>query len=184
MSTQEKDITRFNQVYDENVNKVFRTAMCYVNRNTHLAEEITQNVFMKLYSYSDAYDEVYLSKWLLTVTKNEALNCIKKVNREVPESEITVLVDLHTAEECVEEHIMGNYEKAERIQVGRSILEELYAINSRWYDAITLVYCMGKKQQDVAEEMGIDLTVLHSMLYRAKKWIKKRYQEEAYRKRN
>ena len=39
---------------------------------------------------------------------------------------------------------------------------------------------MKSQQKDVAREMGISLEVLHSMLYRAKKWIRKNY-EKRYR---
>lgn len=50
--------------------------------------------------------------------------------------------------------------------------------NERWYDAIVLVYYMEMPQAKVAELMGIRLEVLHSLLHRAKKWIKKKYGTE------
>lgn len=178
MDTQEKDITRFNRVYEENANQVFRTALCYLNNNTYLAEEITQNVFLKLYDFSDTYDEPYLSAWLITVTKNEALNCISKYSREMPEEEINQILDHNVWEPGAEETVVEQYEKEERIAAGRSILDNLYSFNPRWYEAVTLVYCMEKKQADVAEKMGISLSVLHSMLYRARKWLKKCLNEE------
>lgn len=178
MYTKEKDITGFNRVYEENANQVFRTALCYLNNNTYLAEEITQNVFLKLYDFSDTYNEPYLSAWLITVTKNEALNCISKCSREVPEEEINQLLDSNLWENGVEEKVVAHYEKEERIATGRSILDNLYSFNPRWYEAVTLVYCMEKKQADVAEKMGISLSVLHSMLYRARKWLKKNLSEE------
>ena len=40
------------------------------------------------------------------------------------------------------------------------------------------VYLLEKPQKEVAREMGISLEVLHSMLYRAKKWIRKKLREE------
>ena len=50
--------------------------------------------------------------------------------------------------------------------------------NERWYDAIVLVYYMEMPQAIAAELMGIRLEVLHSLLHRAKKWIKKKYGTE------
>lgn len=178
MNTQKKDIDRFNRVYGANKNEVFRTAMYYVDNNIDLAEEITQTVFVKLYNYSDTYEEEYLSAWLLAVTKNEALNVITKYNREVPDEQIELTMDLNIWDEGAEEKVMKDYEKKVCIMVGRTILDELYSLNPRWYEAVTLVYCMEKKQADVAEMMGISLTVLHSVLYRARKWLRKRLQEE------
>lgn len=46
------------------------------------------------------------------------------------------------------------------------------------YDAIVLVYYMEMPQAKAAELMGIRLEVLHSLLHRAKKWIKKKYGTE------
>lgn len=178
MSTQKKDIDRFNKVYGEYKNDVFRTALCYVNNNYALAEEITQTVFIKLYNYSNTFDEEYLLAWLSTVTKNEALNVIEKYNREHADESIELTVDLNLSEESAEEKVMSDYDKKARVQVGRRILDELYQMNPRWYEAVTLVYCLEYKQADVAEKMGISLVVLHSVLYRARKWLKKRLEEE------
>ena len=36
----------------------------------------------------------------------------------------------------------------------------------------------GMSGKEVAEKMGVKLEVLHSMLYRAKQWIKKNYEEQ------
>ena len=49
-----------------------------------------------------------------------------------------------------------------------TILKALKAKNEKWYDAITYVYCMERKQQEVADAMGITLDSLDSMLRRAK----------------
>ena len=51
-------------------------------------------------------------------------------------------------------------------------------MNTKWYDAITITYILEKPQREVAENMNVSLGVLHSMLYRAKKWIQKKYKEE------
>lgn len=64
------------------------------------------------------------------------------------------------------------------MKLKENIFEALYKKNSRWYDVITITYILGKPQKEVAENMGITLDVLHSTLYRAKKWIRKNYAEE------
>ena len=51
-------------------------------------------------------------------------------------------------------------------------------MNERWYEAVTLTYCLEKSQREVAEIMGVSVEVLHSMLYRAKKWIRKNYEDQ------
>jgi DNA-directed RNA polymerase specialized sigma24 family protein len=50
--------------------------------------------------------------------------------------------------------------------------------NPRWYEAMVLVYYMDMPQVKAAELMGINLRTLHSLLHRAKNWIKKNYKAE------
>ncbi|WP_420341682.1 sigma factor-like helix-turn-helix DNA-binding protein [[Clostridium] scindens] len=41
-----------------------------------------------------------------------------------------------------------------------------------------MTYVLEKPQKEVAEIMGVKLETLHSMLYRAKKWIRKHFEEQ------
>ena len=56
--------------------------------------------------------------------------------------------------------------------------EEMNKKNPRWYEAMVLVYYMDMPQVKAAELMGINLRTLHSLLHRAKNWIKKNYKVE------
>lgn len=175
MSTQKKDSCGFKRVYDANKDMVFKIAMHYSGNNYHMAQDITQEVFEKMLQSFDTYDEEYLIQWLVTVTKNTAINCLKKYRRETLDGDIALTMDLHDEEESVEEFIFEEIFKEEVNKYGRHILDDLYQLNERWYEVVVKVYCMKKKQQDVADELGISIVVLHSVLYRARKWIKEHY---------
>ena len=66
----------------------------------------------------------------------------------------------------------------ERRNLHVSILDGLAKKNPRWHEAVMLVYYMEIPQAEVAEMMKIRLGVLHSILHRAKNWIKKTYGAE------
>ena len=70
---------------------------------------------------------------------------------------------------------MNKLEECEVRGYTGDILEALYRKNERWYDAITFTYLLEKPQKEVAEIMGVSPEVLYSMLYRAKRWIRKNY---------
>lgn len=182
MDTQMKDKDAYLKIYAEKKDLVYRTALRYLDKNVHVAQEITQDVFMKLYNHFEMYEKDYLDAWLVELAKNEALNYIKRAKREILDENITLTMDLHGSYQNTEDEVMEILADEERREYRYRILEELYKVNERWYQAITLVYCLGKKQQDVADEMGISLEVLHSVLYRAKKWIKKEYGAERNKK--
>lgn len=178
MSTHNKDIDGFKRVYKNSKERVFKTAMRYSDNNYHIAQEITQEVFLKLYKHFDTFDEDYLAAWLTTTTKNAVKNYMKKAGREILDENISLTADLHVADKSVEDIVIERVEDEETFKLSRRILDDLYEKNERWYDAMTMVYCMGKKQQDVADELGISIEVLHSVLYRAKKWVREHYNPE------
>lgn len=77
-----------------------------------------------------------------------------------------------------EEQFLEDELQKQRLELHEKIFVNLMEKNERWYDAIVLVYYMEMPQAKAAELMGIRLEVLHSLLHRAKKWIKKKYGTE------
>ena len=77
-----------------------------------------------------------------------------------------------------EEPFLEDELQKQRLELHEKIFTNLMEKNERWYDAIVLVYYMEMPQAKAAELMGIRLEVLHSLLHRAKKWIKKKYGTE------
>ena len=77
-----------------------------------------------------------------------------------------------------EEQFLEDELQKQRLELHEKIFTNLMEKNERWYDAIVLVYYMEMTQAKAAELMGIRLEVLHSLLHRAKKWIKKKYGTE------
>ena len=76
-----------------------------------------------------------------------------------------------------EDFIRRLYEEECR-ELTENIFADLYHMNPRWYDALTITYYLGKPQKEVAEIMGMKIGTLHSVLHRAKKWIRKNYEEQ------
>ena len=142
MSTHKKDIDGYKRVYDENKERVFKTAMRYSGNNYHIAQEITQEVFLKLYKHFDTFDEDYLAAWLTTTTKNAAKNHRKKAEKEILDEEIGITADLYVADKSAEDIVIERVEDEETAGFSRRILDDLYEKNERWYDAMTMVYCL------------------------------------------
>lgn len=167
----------FDTMYDKYSALVFQTALMYI-KDWHTAEDIVQETFLRYYIYM-GHDVIRNTKrWLLTTARNIALNHIRDFERE----QLTDFQGLNEEElgygsSC--ENIF--FEKLWRKEVfgaTTTILDALYEKNRRWFDAVTLVYCMERPQKEVAECMGVNLETLHSMLYRARSWIKENYREE------
>ena len=173
MSFQNKNKKEFENVYHKNKFNVYRIAMDYSGSHKESAEEIFQEVFLKLYTHFDTVDEEYMAAWLVTTTKNTAINYMKKRARECPKADIELFSDLYLKEyaESAEEHVFHKILQKEKVGYGWTILE-----------AITMVYCLERKQKDVAESMGISIQALTGVLYRARKWVKIHYNSDDYTK--
>lgn len=180
MSFQNKNKKEFENVYHKNKFNVYRIAMDYSGSHKESAEEIFQEVFLKLYTHFDTVDEEYMAAWLVTTTKNTAINYMKKRARE----DIELFSDLYSKEyaESAEEHVFHKILQKEKVGYGWTILDALYEENENWYEAITMVYCLERKQKDVAESMGISIQALTGVLYRARKWVKIHYNSDDYTK--
>lgn len=156
MSFQNKNKKEFENVYHKNKFNVYRIAMDYSGSHKESAEEIFQEVFLKLYTHFDTVDEEYMAAWLVTTTKNTAINYMKKRARECPKADIELFSDLYSKEyaESAEEHVFHKILQKEKVGYGWTILDALYEENENWYEAITMVYCLERKQKDVAESNG------------------------------
>ena len=167
----------FDAVYEENVDIVYKTALRYT-QNHHAAEEITQNAFLKFYTVMDHSRLKAARPWLILTAKNMSLNWKRDGKWEYPVGEFTEEqqeeISVHV--ESPENIFMRKVLEQESAELTGDIFALLYEKNRRWYEAVTLAYVMEKPQKEVAELLGMDLEALHSMLYRAKQWIRTYYE--------
>lgn len=177
MGIQAKDCDGFQRVYNANKELIFKTALKY-SENYDVALEITQDTFLQLYTNFDTYDMDYTVRWLVKSAKNAAINYSKRAAREIPDEDITLTSDLRESADSPEDLMFKTMHDKEKTELKEDILGSLYKLNERWYNAVTMVYCLGKGQQDTADELGVSIEVLHSVLYRARQWIKKNYKEQ------
>ena len=178
MHTNEKNMDAFRGIYEKHKDVILKIVMRYSNINYHVAQEITQDVFMKLYEHFDTFEENYLLPWMIVTAKNEALNYLKRAEKELPDENIVYDAGKSEFAPGADETVFERIEAETRIREGRTLLDKLYEVNERWYEAVTLVYCDGRKQQEAADMMGISIEVLHGVLYRARKWVRENYKPD------
>ena len=171
------DNREFDEIYDEYKNLVLKAAYTY-SGNYHVAEDITQNTFFQLYIYYNDMNHDNVKSWLYTTAKNNALNYKKRARREILGEDGAEDCFIEEVEESAEDIFIGDLKDLERSKLHERIFRALLEKNKRWYDAISLVYYLEVPQAKVAEEMGIRIEVLHSILHRAKNWIKKTFGAE------
>lgn len=164
----------FDEVYGRYKNLVLKAAYTY-SGNYDVAEDITQITFLQLYIYYNDMNHSNIKSWLFTTAKNRALNYRKKASREILKDEMAKEGIIQDMKESAEDEFMEIHRDLNRSELHEKIFLALMEKNQRWYDAITMAYYLEIPQAKVAEEMGIRIEVLHSILHRAKEWIKKEF---------
>lgn len=181
MKTQCIGKNAFDTVYDANMEKVYKVAL-YYSRDEEKAKDITQQVFLTLYINMDNINVDNVEPWLKRTAKHMALNekkaRITRYEFENPVPEVESVVDKDVYVESLEDCYFRNLDINARRDLADEIYEKLYEKNQRWYEAMTVTYVLQKPQKEVAETMGISVNGLQMILYRAKRWIRKRFQEQ------
>jgi RNA polymerase sigma-70 factor (ECF subfamily) len=167
----------FDEIYQTYKNLVLKVAYTY-SGNYSVAEDITQTTFLQLYRYFDDMNHANIRAWLYTTAKNCALNYTKRLKGEELTEDIADDLMVHEVIESAESEFLNEWQEEERCVLHERIFAALMQKNRRWYDAIVYTYYHEIPQIRVAEMMGMRVEVLHSLLHRAKEWIKKEFNVE------
>lgn len=171
-------IMSFEEIYEEYASLVYRVIL-YHSVDSDTAEEIMQEVFMKLYINKENVNPKAIRAWLVTTARNMACNYKRDSWYET-----LLLDDLDDNNngllvmDSLEDDFMEALRDSGCSALVEKVFEDLYRKNVRWYEAVTIAYLLEKPQKEVAEIMGMTLEQLHGMLYRARKWIQEKYKEE------
>jgi len=169
---------RFQAIYLKNKNLVFRAAVHYT-KDKVAAEDFMQAAFLNLYIHmDDMQDDQHAEYWLLRTVKNLVINHQNKYKREEFAEDIILTSDLHVWTLSIEEEMLTNQYDETFKEFRERIFRALFAENENWYTAITLLYCRERPYDEVAKELNMNTEALYSMVYRAKKWIKRTYEEQ------
>jgi len=169
----ERDEDAYHQLIKTNKNRIY--SVCFgILRNKEDAEEIAMDVFMKVFdSIHDFKSQSSLYTWMHRIaittsldlvrkrkTKKNFYNFIEKVHLD------KVIHSLKIKEEQTDSYLLKD-EKEKIVHRALSILPESQRV------ALTLNKIKGIDQKEISEIMGISVTNVQTIIYRAKRNLKK-----------
>ncbi len=132
------------EIYSEYRDKVFGYVKSHVN-SIEDAEDLTNDVFVKIYSKLDTYDEskASLSTWIYSMTSNRVIDYYRTnhIHSEISE-------DIGDDKNTVEEDILNN-------EALESLAKALKSLPQELMDIIVLRYYKGLTLQEVAKRMNL-----------------------------
>lgn len=156
-------------MYDKYAVLVWSVAMKYT-QDAYLSEDICQEVFEKLHKKAAHIPPEKLKAWLLVVTKNQALDYMKKMRRD----EI-MLLDEETKQigSIQNEPLRNLVYKETRIEM----LEALRDSDPEGFEMMMQMVFEGIEPRELAARRHVTLNSVYTRAYRIRKWMRKNFPE-------
>lgn len=168
------DAKAFKLLYDTLSVKVYNIVLSYT-QNTHDAEEVTQEVFVKIHKYAKSFKgNSSVSTWVYRIAVNASLDFLKKKKKYS-----FMRPGIDKVESVNFEHpgvLMDRMEDA------KTLYSAIDTLPDNQKSAFILSFIEGLPRQEVADTMELTLKATESLLQRAKKNLRnkleKLYQEQ------
>lgn len=154
------------EAFRELFNDYFPILCCFAQKfitDKDICEDIAQEALLKYWENRSNFDNIFKVKgYLYVVTKNMALNVVKKKSRssDISEKEHTLTVpDLDINDSIIEHEVM--------LMVRKAVL----GLPNRMREIINLSM-MGAQNKDIAQSLGIAEGTVHSLKKQAYKKLK------------
>ena len=159
----------FNDIYFEHHKMVFNLALQYV-QNVEDAEEISQDVFVKIYESLNSFkNKSSFKTWIYRITINQSLDFIKAKNSQ-KRSFLSNVFSLNDDKIKFEtSHFNHPGIELEQKEATQKIFEAINKLSDNQKTAIILLKIDGKTQNETAEIMNLNVKALESLFQRAKK---------------
>ncbi|MGE5627986.1 MAG: RNA polymerase sigma factor [Solirubrobacterales bacterium] len=162
------DVAAFESLIKKYKDKIFNYS-CYLVQDYQMAEEITQDVFLKVYHKINQYnpDISSLSTWIMTIAHNESINKIMRKKNE-----------LFLEEQCLKIPSTQNPEQLVlEGEVIKDLVQALNALTIKEKSILLLKDYYGYKIKEIGQMMNTSEGTVKSTLHGARLKIRERIGE-------
>ncbi len=167
----------FNELYETFKDMVYNLALNYVQQKED-AEDITQEVFVKLHQGLHKYDATAasLKTWIYRIAINQCLDFVKAKQTKKRFGFITSLFSKESNEPLSEAvHLNHPGIAAEDREELQKLFTIINGLPQNQKTALLLTRMDGRPQQEVAEIMSISIKAVESLLQRARQTVEKKW---------
>lgn len=170
------NVAHFETIYNEHKNIVFNMCLHYV-LNADDAEDITQEVFVKVYQRYHQYDatSASLKTWICRIAINHCLDFLKAKKSKKRFGFLSSLFQ-PVSNEPIINAVEVNHPGIvlENKKALENLLQIIYTLPENQKTAIILCKIEDRDQKEVAEIMDTSIKAVESLLQRAKQNIQKK----------
>ena len=173
MKEDQKNIIEFTILFNRYKKKIYNYVL-RMTSDTMLAEDVVQNVFLKLYeNLSRIHNKESINFWLVTTARNEMYSHFRSAKRKADDRQ----ADLDEVE--VTAPVSLEYEFDLR-ELKEMILKELDTLPDEQKEVFILKEYTGMNYKEIADVMNIDTELVKSRLYKTRQKLMKRLSKKIF----
>jgi RNA polymerase sigma-70 factor, ECF subfamily len=160
------DIGAFEAIYRASSGFIYSVALRIIN-NRQEAQEVTQDVFIKIYHNLKAFEfRSSFKTWAYRITVNTALNACKRVSREASgKQDLDSVIDTQIASVDTEKEIVN---KEDCAQAKAELDSLLSSLNPDQRACIVLREIEGFSYEEISKTLRVNINTVRSRLKRAR----------------
>jgi RNA polymerase sigma factor (sigma-70 family) len=147
----------------------------YLLSNREEAEDVTQEVLLRLWRHQEGVDEERLGAWLLRVTRNACYDLLRRRRSEAAAG-IETSLDEEDAREVVSAEPSPE-SRAQDSDFRRRLLEALGELGEPYKSVVILREVQGLPHREIGEALGIPEATVRVHLHRGRRKLRERLRE-------
>jgi RNA polymerase sigma-70 factor (ECF subfamily) len=163
---QKGDLSSFSSIYSRFHKPVLKYVVNQI-KSSHVAEDLTQDVFLKVYQFRDSYNPSYEpSTWIWTIARNTVYDYLRKTK-----TSLAVIDHSQQSTEITETEILST-ETAETLMIEelekQKLLNLMTSLSAKQKEAIFLRMVKKFSYQEISKTMNLSLSAVKSLINRGK----------------
>jgi RNA polymerase sigma-70 factor (ECF subfamily) len=153
----------FAKLYREYCGLIYGIAIRYTV-NTHDAQDVLQDTFLKMYEKRDTFDNRYpIGPWLRQIAVNEALMLLRKKKRLIFQNALELEIEKHSNIEV----------ELDLSEMKLKLIKLLHKLPDGYRTVFNLYVIENLTHKEICDHLGISEATSRSQLHKAKKLITK-----------
>lgn len=151
-----KDEKAFGYLYDNYVGALYGFILKIVNES-NCAEEIIQDVFLKIWKNIDQYDTAKgrLYTWMINISRNTAIDYVKSKGYQNEQKNHSIYNFVNKEDNILFSDTINNASENSTDLIGMNTI--INGLKAEWKVLIHLAYFQGYSQSEIAETLGIPI---------------------------
>jgi RNA polymerase sigma-70 factor, ECF subfamily len=162
-----KDPKAFAELYSVTKRKLFSTVLMIVRRSD-LAEEIVQDVYVRIWSHASSYSAALSSpmNWMISIARHMAIDHARKKVHETSTDD-SILLKLPSEGPTAIEIIEAREDDRHAAEQRQRVFSALQALNPVRRDLVVRAYLHGESREQLSRSAGVPVNTVKTWIRRA-----------------